>query len=199
MYRIIFFSLIVIVSACISKRSNKCLSSYDSIIKEKNKFSPPIKEKNGGIFLKDIGIENANIGGEYKFDRSKKLEYYKFYTNENNYSYAVYFNKNGEIDSVEGNPILISNVDEIHKDSIVYNFYISTLGNEITKFSITLNSSEWITLKGKNDSVFSNVLRFDAPFNTKGIKALKIIEKLEYFNCEKKDISVLDSTYIERI
>ena len=199
MYRIIFFSLIVIISACISKRSNKCISTYDSISKEKNKFHPPIKEKNGEVLLEDIGIENANIRGEYKFDRFKKLKYYKFYTNENNYSYAVYFNNNGGIDSAEGNPILISNVDEIHKDSIVYNFYISTLGNEIKKFSIILNSSEWITLKGQNDSVFSNVMRFEAPFNVKGIKALKIIEKLTYINCERKDISVLDSTYLERL
>jgi len=188
----------VLANACISNSSKNCSIDYESIIKEKNKFRPAIKEDNEGILLEDIGIEKTYIGGEYKFDRSKKLRSYRFYVNENNYSYAEYFNNAGGIESVEGNPILISNVDEIHQDSIVYNFYISTLGKEISKFSINFNNSNWITLSGKNDSVFSNVMRFKAPFNTKGVKKIRIMEKLVYSNCEGKEIVVLDSTFLER-
>jgi len=199
MYKIniVYILIIVCLGSCTSKDSNKCSNSFESIYQnEKHKFSTSIKNDEKDTILNDIGAEGGAFGGEYNFFESGKIKQYRFFASYPNYTYAEYYSKEGFLDSTEGNPIVLSNVDEINKDSVKFNFYVFNLKKEITSFRINVNNSQWITLVGSPDSVFSNVSRFEFPFKAHKVVSIKIHEKLLYIGCNGTNREAIDSITI---
>jgi len=178
---------------------SKCSNEYGVIYhRQKKLFYEPERQGIKDTILNDRGVNGGEIGGEYTFYKSGKLSQYKFFKSSGTYTYAEYFNEGGIFSFSEGDPILTTNVDEVSSDSVKFNFYVFNLNKMIISFSVKIFNLPWITLTGTGDTLFSNVTRFEHPFNAKGDRSIKIYEKMEYYDCNGEYKKAYDSLYIER-
>lgn len=192
---IFFFGLF---ESCNTNQSNTCKIDYTSVYNgEVVKFLNPLKV-DSGVILYDKGIQNSVLGGEYMFDKSGVIVSYRFFPSKEGFTYAEYFDEKGRFKSTVGVPIVFTNVDEIDRDSVKFNYYVSCLGKELKSFKIKLNDSGWVSLHGARDSVFSNTVRFEFPFKCKECNSITVKEELIYARCGGGEMKAVDSIHINR-
>lgn len=152
-------------------------------------------------FLKTINIDSlvfdpkANTyfdkygdgsGSLYKFNSSDVLSFYCF-LNGKAYSYAEYFNENGEIAQTEGRPSLRNQYEVNSDSSYTFSFMYSTFRKTNYHIQSVINTTDTLNNLLLRASNFSNVGGFSIVVRTKkDVVGTKIINHVSFYDDVRK-------------
>ena len=197
--RIIFIGLVISQISCNTEDVSNCVSpSFDEIIiRNEDQF-----DTTSNVSTRtDVNIyyEKRILpvkGGQYSVYKNRVLKNYSFYQNSTIARYVEDYDQNGILINREGNPILFTKIEEVNKDSFVFNLYISTLSITPIKSFIVLNSKDTIHALPSNAISFSNSVNYRGGIRMSAIGKVDFQTTLIYSNCKGENHTVLDSGYI---
>ena len=99
--------------------------------------------------------------GVYTFDKKKRLRFYGFFVNENEYRYAENYDTKGNIIEKEGAPLVEYRVWKRSNDTVLFNVFIFSLNKKYEDIEIVTNSQDTIRPKYLYQSdIYSNMKCF---------------------------------------
>jgi hypothetical protein len=197
--RICLFLLIATQMSCNTEGTSNCKSpTSDEVI---NRYKDLLDISSNESDLSELKVYTDKQflpvkGGQYSFYRNNVLKSYSFYQNSTTARYREDFDQNGLLNNREGNPILFTKIEEVSKDTLVFNLYVSILTIRPINVFILINKTDTIAAAPTNEISFSNSISYQA-----GIKMVKhgkvdFRTTLIYSNCKGEHFSILDSGYI---
>ena len=171
-------AFLFLLNACFTKSSRICVTNISELLKSNPDqvfISDSLSSDGSEIRDKDF---KSNMSGVYTFYSNGNLKSYRFFANQNAYTYDEEYDINGNLIKVEGNPLVNTKIKEVNRDSITFNCYFFAMNKIYQNLEILINSNNRQMVELMPDTLYSNMKSVHWGFNTK--ESSKILVCISY-------------------
>lgn len=185
------FYLVIIVLSCNDVRKRNSILTKNRFLKTIN-IDSLVFDRNANTYFDKYGDGSGSL---YKFNSSDVLSFYCF-LNGQAYSYAEYFNENGEIVKNEGRPSLRNQYEVNSDSSYTFSFLYSTFRKVDYHVQSIINTTDTLNNRLLLASNFSNVGGFSIVVRTKkDVVGTKITNYVSFYD----DVRKMPYTFVDTI
>lgn len=145
--------------------------------------------------INDKSGDTLFLGGRYRFDNDGNLLSYSFQCDNICASYIVDFSGNGQIQEIQGKPIVYSftSADEA-KDSMYVKRYVSTLSHNDVQVEIAGSDKIFKKVPLKDEPTLSFIKSFDTLLNVKNSNRFLILTKFSGKRIDNDSLQIFYDT-----
>ena len=189
------FTNLVFVSCNPHKYENKCnCYTVKELLSKSNSLHVVAKKGKSILELRDKGRDSLR-DGEYYFNESGCLVGFKFFANNEAYTYGEDYDSAGNITRTDESPLAYQSIKEISGiDSIFCRFYYFSLFKSFGQFEIESSDRKKVFVELVDDTNYVNMKVAKFGYNYQNLDSIELFLKFTYVDlCNQKKYFIIDT------